>query len=97
MCYIVKIIVICLIKGFLRNESEFVCLFLKKKMKGKIVVEKDYLYFMFVKGFFYLYIVLLEFIIKIIYSYFKCIEIYLLIRWKRENKESIGKEDSLWM
>lgn len=64
-------------------------------MKGKIVVEKDYLHFMFVKGFLHLYIVLLEFIIKIIYSYSKCIEIYLPTRRKRENKESTGKEDNL--
>lgn len=47
----------------------------EKKMKGKIVVEKDYLHFMFVKGL-NLYIVLLEFIIKIIYSNSKCVEIH---------------------
>lgn len=51
-------------------------LFCEKKMKGKIVVEKDYLHFMFVKGL-NLYIVLLEFIIKIIYSNSKCREIHL--------------------
>lgn len=49
-------------------------------MKGKIAVEKDYLHFKFVKGFLNLYIVLLKFIIKIIYSYSKSIEIYLITR-----------------
>lgn len=43
------------------------------------------------------YIVLLEFNIKIIYSYSKCIEIYLPIWWreKKENKEGKGKEGNL--
>lgn len=66
-------------------------------MQGKIVVEKDYLHFMFVKGSLNLYTVLLEFIIKIIYLYSKCIEIYLTTQSKRKNKESKSKEGNLWI
>lgn len=49
-------------------------------MQGKIVVEKDYLGFMFLKGFLNLQSVLLEIIIELTYLYSKCTETYLTTR-----------------
>ena len=44
------------------------------------MVEKDYLGFMFIKGFLSLQSVLLEIIIELIYLYSKCTELYLTTR-----------------
>ena len=53
-------------------------------MQGKIVVETDYLGFMFIKGFLNLQSVLLEIIIELIYLYSKCTDTYLTTRWKKK-------------